>query len=153
MTDLIETRDDGPEPDPSGGDSADAVTDLAGSSDAGPDEPNGLWAGPADDPDRFELLGPGLAGGEGTTFKARYHGDGGTPLPVAVKRLSRPVGASVSWPSRTDWDRWRDQVHVIQQCEALIWCRSARSSRVRTCTIGEPRASRRTGRPTAFRTS
>lgn len=115
MTDLIETRDDGPEPDPSGGGSADAVTDLAGSSDAGPDEPNGLWAGPADDPDRFELLGPGLAGGEGTTFKARYHGDGGTPLPVAVKRLSRPVGASVSWPSRTDWDRWRDQVHVIQQ--------------------------------------
>ena len=53
--------------------------------EVGPDEPNGWWCGPSDDPDRFELLGNGLAGGEGVTYKARYHGTSGTPLLVAVK--------------------------------------------------------------------
>jgi serine/threonine protein kinase len=107
VTDAVRTRDDEPEG---------PVPALpAGLEPVEADEPNGLWAGPADDPDRFELLGSGLVGGEGTTFKARYHGEGGTPLPVAVKRLNRPPGASATWPSRADWDRWRDQVQVIQQ--------------------------------------
>jgi hypothetical protein len=118
VTDTLRTRDDEPE--------RPLPALPPGLEPIGADEPNGLWAGPADDPDRFELLGSGMVGGEGTTFKARYHGEGGTPLPVAVKRLSRPPGASATWPSRADWDRWRDQVQVIQQVRSphLVQVRS-----------------------------
>ncbi len=77
--------------------------------------PNGYWAGPVDDPDRYELLGDGISGGEGTTFKARYHGEAGEPLIVAVKQLHRPVGESLAWPKPDDWARWQDQLQIIHQ--------------------------------------
>jgi hypothetical protein len=61
---------------------------TAGGTDGdGESAPNGYWVGAADDPDRYELLGDGISGGEGTTFKARYHGEAGEPLIVAVKQL------------------------------------------------------------------
>ena len=31
---------------------------------------SGWWVGPAEDPDRYELLGAGITGGEGTTYQA-----------------------------------------------------------------------------------
>jgi serine/threonine protein kinase len=77
--------------------------------------PNGWWAGPADDPDRYELLGAGLSGGEGTTYEARYHGESGMPMIVAVKQLHRPPGEAAAWPAPEDWARWRDQLHIIHQ--------------------------------------
>jgi serine/threonine protein kinase len=91
------------------------VFDLAEQSNAADHEPNGLWVGPQDDPDRFELCGRGIRGGEGTTFRAWYHGAQGAPLSVALKRLSRPARADAAWPTSTDWSRWRDHVHLVQQ--------------------------------------
>src|SRR4051794_16122168 len=43
-------------------------------------EPNGWFAGPHGDPDRFQLLGRGLAGGEGNIWRARYRGELTSPL-------------------------------------------------------------------------
>jgi hypothetical protein len=76
---------------------------------------SGWWVGPAEDPDRYELLGTGIMGGEGTTFQARYHGAAGEPLTIAVKQLHRPSGESPAWPRPDDWARWRDQLHIIHQ--------------------------------------
>jgi serine/threonine protein kinase len=81
----------------------------------GPAAPNGWWVGPAEDPDRYELLGAGFSGGEGTTYQARYHGESGTPITVAVKLLHRPAGLTSAWPAQEDWARWRDQLQIIHQ--------------------------------------
>jgi hypothetical protein len=56
--------------------------------------PAQLYAGPADEPDRWQLLGTGLPGGEGTTWQARYLGGLRAPLPRAVKMLRRPPGTA-----------------------------------------------------------
>jgi len=77
-------------------------------------EPNGWFAGPVTDPDRFELLGPGLAGGEGNTWKARYKGELTEPLTLAVKEIRRPQHAPPRWPAESDLRRWEDQRALLQ---------------------------------------
>ena len=77
-------------------------------------EPNGWFAGPHSDPDRFELLGPGLAGGEGNTWRARYKGKLAAPLTLAVKELRRPPHAPPDWPTAADVRRWEDQRALLQ---------------------------------------
>src|SRR5689334_3154027 len=88
------------------------VSGLLGTDDrarmAGGVEPNGWFAGPDGDPDRYQLLGPGLAGGEGDIWRARYRGDLTSPLPVAVKRLRRPAHVGEDWPTPADLRRWED---------------------------------------------
>ncbi|MFP5023526.1 protein kinase domain-containing protein [Pseudonocardia phyllosphaerae] len=83
------------------------------SADLRDDEPNGLFLGPAEDPDRFELLGPGLPGGEGTTWRARFRGSLASPVPVAVKQL-RPSSTPDGSPAPADLTRWTDQRHLLQ---------------------------------------
>lgn len=75
---------------------------------AGGAGPNGWYAGPDWDPDRYQLLGAGLAGGEGDIWRARYRGDLTSPLQVAVKRLRRPTNAGAEWPTAADLRRWED---------------------------------------------
>ncbi|GLY33593.1 protein kinase [Kineosporia sp. NBRC 101731] len=75
---------------------------------AGGAQPNGWFAGPPGDPDRYELLGPGLSGGEGDIWRARYRGDLTSPLQVAVKRLRRPANMGDDWPTPADLRRWED---------------------------------------------
>jgi serine/threonine protein kinase len=77
-------------------------------------EPNGWFAGPHADPDRFELLGPGLAGGEGNTWRGRYRGELAAPLTLAVKELRRPARAPADWPTPADLRRWNDQRALLQ---------------------------------------
>jgi serine/threonine protein kinase len=77
-------------------------------------EPNGWFAGPHADPDRFELLGPGLAGGEGNTWRGRYRGELTQPLTLAVKELRRPPHAPPEWPTPADLRRWTDQRALLQ---------------------------------------
>jgi hypothetical protein len=77
-------------------------------------EPNGWFAGPHSDPDRFELLGPGLAGGEGNTWRGRYRGELTAPLTLAVKELRRPPNAPPEWPTPSDLRRWNDQRALLQ---------------------------------------
>ncbi|MGW4943581.1 serine/threonine protein kinase [Actinoplanes sp. NPDC004185] len=79
-----------------------------------PDEPNGWYVGPADDPDRYELLGEGIAGGEGVTWRARYHGGLDAPLPLAVKVQHPPTDPAIGWPSAQDRSRWRDQTTLLR---------------------------------------
>lgn len=60
--------------------------DLTGPPTQGPPalpapRPNGLFAGPPEAPDRFELLGEGIRGGEGLTWRASYHGALRSALP------------------------------------------------------------------------
>jgi eukaryotic-like serine/threonine-protein kinase len=94
--------------------------------------PNGWWVGPDGDPDRYELLGAGFSGGEGTTYQARYHGESGEPITVAVKLLHQPSRQVSAWPAQEDWARWRDQLHIIHQVrnEYLV--------QVRTIFAGAP---------------
>ncbi|MEV0315497.1 serine/threonine protein kinase [Nonomuraea fuscirosea] len=73
-----------------------------------PDVPNGWFVGSADGPDQYELLGEGMAGGEGITWKARYRGELASPLPLAVKLLRRPHNALPGWPPASELQRWRD---------------------------------------------
>ncbi len=73
-----------------------------------------LFAGPADDPDRYELTGPGIGGGEGVTWGARYQGRLRTPLRLAVKMLRRPPSAGADWPTAEDRQRWRDQAALLR---------------------------------------
>jgi protein kinase-like protein len=80
----------------------------------GPDDPNGWYVGPADDPDRYELLGAGIAGGEGITWRARYHGSLDSPLPLAVKVQHPPLDPVRGWPSAQDRSRWRDQTTLLR---------------------------------------
>ena len=106
--------------------------------------PNGWWVGPDDDPDRYELLGAGFAGGEGTTYQARYHGESGAPITVAVKLLHRPASQASAWPAQEDWARWRDQLHIIHQV------RNEHLVQVRTIFAGAPPHRRGTSaQPTA----
>ena len=96
----------GPESDPAdvlvtAGTSAECQDDLS------------WFVGPTDEPDRYELVGNGLRGGEGTTWKARYRGSLTQPLPVAVKQLRPPDGADTDWPSGADLRRWNDQRQVL----------------------------------------
>jgi eukaryotic-like serine/threonine-protein kinase len=78
-------------------------------------EPNGWFVGPAEAPDRFELLGPGLGGGEGITWRARYRGSETTiPFTLAVKQLRRPPGARADWPTPGDVHRWAEQKELLQ---------------------------------------
>lgn len=72
------------------------------------------FAGPADDPDRYELVGDGISGGEGTTRRARYHGRLQAPLPLAVKQLRPPPGAAPGWPSEQDRRLWQDQAELLR---------------------------------------
>jgi serine/threonine protein kinase len=82
--------------------------------DVRPEDPNGWYVGPADDPDRYELLGEGIAGGEGITWRARYHGSLDSPLPLAVKVQHPPVDPVQGWPSTQDRSRWRDQTTLLR---------------------------------------
>jgi serine/threonine protein kinase len=79
-----------------------------------PEDPNGWYVGPADDPDRYELLGEGILGGEGITWRARYHGSLDSPLPLAVKVQHPPVDPAHGWPSAQDRSRWRDQTTLLR---------------------------------------
>jgi hypothetical protein len=74
----------------------------------------GGYVGPVDDPDRYELIGQGLRGGEGTTWQARYHGRLQAPLPLAVKQFHPPPGAPPDWPSAEDMGRWQDQTALLR---------------------------------------
>jgi serine/threonine-protein kinase len=82
------------------------------------DRPDGLCAGPPDDSDRFELLGPGSSGGEGTTWKCRFRGTLSTPVMYALKQLRPPAGASPLWPEPADVRRWNDQRHLLQTLDS-----------------------------------
>jgi hypothetical protein len=99
---------------PTGGaDEAPAM--LVGSPAAVPTgEANGLFAGPEDDPDRFELVGAGVQGGEGTVWRARYRGRLASPVIYAVKMLAPPPGAPAGWPSAAEEQRWQDQRHLLR---------------------------------------
>jgi serine/threonine protein kinase len=79
-----------------------------------PGVPNGWYAGPPGDPDRYELLGEGLPGGEGVLWKARYQGRLQTPITFAVKVLRRPAGTAPGWPSAADRQRWQDQAALLR---------------------------------------
>ena len=73
-----------------------------------------MYVGPNDDPDRFELLGIGRAGGEGITWQGRYEGTLSRPMTRAVKMLNQPKTAGLPWPSLDDRRRWLDMQHVMQ---------------------------------------
>jgi hypothetical protein len=85
--------------------------------------PNGLFAGPIDAPDRFELLGDGRRGGEGTTWRASYHGELRSAVPLAVKALHPPDGADDDWPSADVLQRWKDRTVLLQHLHLprLVW--------------------------------
>jgi hypothetical protein len=78
------------------------------------DQANGWFVGPPEAPERYELLGPGLAGGEGVTWRARYRGGLSAPLPLAVKVLHRPSAAGPEWPTVADRSRWHDQTALLR---------------------------------------
>jgi serine/threonine protein kinase len=84
---------------------------------AGSAEPNGLFVGPVDAPDRYELLGHGITGGEGTTWKARYRGNLAAPLPLAIKLLDPPRHAGPERPSARDRRRWQDQAVLLRHLD------------------------------------
>jgi serine/threonine protein kinase len=77
----------------------------------------GEFVGPADDLDRYELIGSGISGGEGTTWRARYHGRLQAPLPLAVKQLRPPIGAEPDWPSDADRRRWQDKAALLRHLQ------------------------------------
>ncbi|GAB1823643.1 protein kinase domain-containing protein [Herbidospora sp. RD11066] len=83
----------------------------------GPDLPQTRFVGPPDEPDRYELLGDGIPGGEGIIWKARYRGDLAAPLPLAVKLLRPPGGADPDWPSARDRQRWRDHAVLLRHLQ------------------------------------
>jgi eukaryotic-like serine/threonine-protein kinase len=76
--------------------------------------PAGWFVGPSGDPDRLQLLGEGIRGGEGTLWQARYRGRLSTPLTRAVKQLRPPAGAGPGWPTPEDLRRWEDQKVLLQ---------------------------------------
>lgn len=93
-----------------GGDELPAAPNQAGPDD----QPNGWFVGPPHAPERYELLGTGLTGGEGITWRARYRGGLSAPLPLAVKVLHRPSNAGPQWPSAEDRSRWHDQTTLLR---------------------------------------
>ena len=102
-----------PEQPETGGVIAPVISGFGGAA-VGADEPNGLFLGPTEDPDRFELLGPGHAGGEGITWRGRFRGKLNAPVLMAVKQLQPPRLASPAWPTPHDVQRWTDQRHLLQ---------------------------------------
>ena len=96
------------------GDRPDALAVLFSTPSVADGEPNGLFAGPDDDPDRFELLGSGRRGGEGTTWRGRFRGSLATPVTYALKQLHPTAGAGPFWPTPADLRRWSDQRHLLQ---------------------------------------
>lgn len=102
------------------------VSGLLGTDDrarmVGGSEPNGWFVGPPGDPDRYQLLGPGLSGGEGDIWRARYRGRLTSPLQVAVKRLRRPAAMGEDWPTPADLRRWEDlrALLLIMRIEHLV---------------------------------
>ncbi|MEV0167631.1 serine/threonine protein kinase [Nonomuraea fuscirosea] len=95
-----------------------STADVSGEAPDGPafaaDQSNGLFVGPPEAPDRYELLGEGIPGGEGIIWKARYQGELTSPLPLAIKLLKRPPEARADWPSAHDQQRWRDQAVLLR---------------------------------------
>jgi hypothetical protein len=77
--------------------------------DSGP-----LFVGPPEDPDRYELFGEGIRGGEGRTWRAAYRGALRSPLIQAVKMLFPPTSATSGWPTESDLQRWRDQAALLR---------------------------------------
>ncbi|AGL13706.1 protein kinase [Actinoplanes sp. N902-109] len=73
----------------------------------GPEEP--LYAGPDEDPDRYELSGPGATGGEGVVWPARYAGGLSSPLPAALKMLRKSAREDGTW-----WRRSLDQAALLR---------------------------------------
>lgn len=74
----------------------------------------GIFVGPTNDPDRFELFGPGLQGGEGIIWRGHYRGSLDKPVTYAIKQLLQPPGSSPTWPSDNDVRRWNDQLFVLR---------------------------------------
>jgi serine/threonine protein kinase len=72
------------------------------------------FAGPADDPDRYELTGEGIVGGEGVTWRARYTGHLTAPLPFAVKMLRPPPSPGPAGSARDDRRRWLDRAALLR---------------------------------------
>lgn len=88
---------------------------AGGAGDRDDDRPlPGLRIGPDDEPDRYEIVETGRAGGEGITYRSLYRGDLAAPVQVAVKQVLRPAGAHPAWPTQADRERWRDQVQILQ---------------------------------------
>lgn len=75
------------------------------------------FVGPLDDPDRYELIGEGLAGGEGILWRARYRGSLRSPLELAVKLIRRPADAPSTWPTAEDRRRWQDQAVLLRHLD------------------------------------
>ena len=74
----------------------------------------GLRIGPDDEPDRYEIVETGRAGGEGVTYRSLYRGDLAAPVEVAVKQILRPASAHPALPTQADRERWRDHVQILQ---------------------------------------
>ena len=74
-------------------------------------------AGPVEDPDRYELLGEGVVGGEGVLWRAHYRGWLPAPITVAVKMLRPPPGAELGWPTPADRRRWQDQAALLRHLD------------------------------------
>lgn len=88
---------------------------MVAAGSAGPANRNGLFVGPMDDTDRFELVGLGLVGGEGVTWCGRYTGRLHHPVTYAIKQIQPPPPRSSSvWPTRSDMRRWLDQRFLLQ---------------------------------------
>jgi serine/threonine protein kinase len=78
-----------------------------------PSEAQPLFAGGDDRPDAYELLGEGMPGGEGVTWRALDH-ELRAPVLCAVKVLSRPVAARGAWPTVADRQRLEQQKRLLQ---------------------------------------
>lgn len=96
---------------------------------------SGAWAGPADDPARYEVFEAVGSGAEGTTYRARYTAvPGAEPLRVALKEVRRPQGAGSHWPHDGTWTG-------LEQQRALMAGLPASSTlvRVRDTFLGDLR--------------
>ena len=85
-----------------------------------PDAADGWFVGPDPDPDRYELVGSGLRGGEGTTWKARYRGELDAPLDVAVKQLRPAAGAGPDCSRTTRSAEKREERESIKRSSLAI---------------------------------
>ena len=94
--------------------------------------PGHLFAGPEDQPDRWELLGAGMIGGEGTTWQARYAGRLSLPASVRSQDAAPATPARRDWPDESDLQRWADQVAVLRHLDPV------RVVRVFSVTVGPP---------------
>ncbi len=77
--------------------------------DLGGSAPQGLRAGPYDDPDRYELNELRSRGGEGELWRSTLSIDG-VPLPVAVKVINEANNERID-----DWSRrWNQQAEILR---------------------------------------